>query len=111
MCEFKVYVNGMEMFKDIVEVSYFGDKLILTDILGERRELDSSMVVKVSVQNETLEISKNPLIGAVLRFLGRCEEVRRRGVYNVDVEKALEDIKAIGDNMVRDLWKTYFKKH
>lgn len=105
MCEFKVLVNGKEVFHDVIKVSYSGDRLLMTNVIGEGIELADAIISRIDVEREEIEVLQNPLVGGVLRFLVKYNEVKSRQSYDVELEGALEEAKAVGDQLLRQVWK------
>ena len=110
MCEFKVYLNNTEILEDVVRVKYVDGKMELTTVLGEKKELEDAMIIQVDVSKERLEVIQNSMIGALLKFLRLYDKVIREQKYHEELECALDDIKAIGDSLVRKTWKNYVKR-
>lgn len=58
MCEFRVFLDGEEVFEDVVHVRSHGSKVVLRNILGESREVSDCRVVEVDVPSERLILSR-----------------------------------------------------
>lgn len=54
MCEFKVVVDGEEIFEDVVYARVAGNAVILRNILGQTKEIKSMKIVEVDVTSERL---------------------------------------------------------
>lgn len=57
MCEFKVFINGDVVFKDVVYARADGNKVIVKDILGDTREFENHRIVEVNVNTVSLILS------------------------------------------------------
>ena len=72
MCEFKVSdeINNSQLAEEIVIISYSEDKkLLLKDILGDSKELDSALIYDVNTLNQTCKILQHKLIKPFLKLL------------------------------------------
>jgi len=58
MCEFKVFLEGKEVFQDVVHVKMEGKNLILRDVMGVTRSIPNSRVVEIDVASEKLVLEK-----------------------------------------------------
>lgn len=54
MCEFKVLLDGKEVFEDAVYVKASGGTIILRNVLGETREFTGCRIAEVNVNAEKL---------------------------------------------------------
>jgi len=57
MCEFDLVVGGKVVFKDVVYAKADGDKVIVRDLLGERREYMNHRIEEVNVNATRLVLS------------------------------------------------------
>ncbi len=57
MCEFKVFLDGKEVFEDVVHAKSNGGKVILNNILGEAKEFNNCLISEVDVVSERLVLS------------------------------------------------------
>ncbi|MEM2094751.1 MAG: CooT family nickel-binding protein [Candidatus Bathyarchaeia archaeon] len=58
MCEFKVKLNGKQVFEDAIYAKESSGVLILKNILGETRELKKCRIVELDVQKEELILAE-----------------------------------------------------
>lgn len=107
MCEFKVFIrNGeaKEVCSDVVYVKVDGGTIVLKDVLGRRETVPSAIIEEVDVRSETLKLRRNSIIGKLLAFLSKYDELTSIGVYSEEIEKLWENVKGEGDAMVKRLW-------
>jgi predicted RNA-binding protein len=57
MCEFKVILNGKEVFKDVVYAKVENETVIVRDVIGEPREFRNCKIVEVDVNKTRLVLS------------------------------------------------------
>jgi predicted RNA-binding protein len=57
MCEFKVILNGKEVFKDVVYAKVENETVIVRDVIGESREFRNCKIVEVDVNKTRLVLS------------------------------------------------------
>ena len=57
MCEFKVFLDGKKVFEDAVYAEDSGGKIILKNILGERKELENCQIAAVNVPFERIVLT------------------------------------------------------
>jgi len=57
MCEFKVILNGKEVFKDVVYAKVENGTVIVRDVIGESREFRNCKIVEVDVNKTKLVLS------------------------------------------------------
>ena len=57
MCEFKVTLDGKNVFDDVVYAKVDGKKVILKDILGATKELKNCRIIEVDVNSTRLILS------------------------------------------------------
>jgi predicted RNA-binding protein len=58
MCEFKVILEGKEVFKDVVYAKMERGKVILRDVLGESLQLSNCRITEVDVNSTRLVLSR-----------------------------------------------------
>ena len=58
MCEFKVFLEGKEVFQDVVYVRMEGNNLILRDVMGVTRSIPNSKIVEIDVASEKLILER-----------------------------------------------------
>ncbi|MHA1803120.1 MAG: CooT family nickel-binding protein [Promethearchaeota archaeon] len=74
MCEFKVFnkENKDQIAEDVVIVEYTKKNvLILKDVLGIPKKMDSALIRSVNTLNQTLIIQQDPLIQDFLNLLDK----------------------------------------
>ncbi|MEM2676856.1 MAG: CooT family nickel-binding protein [Candidatus Bathyarchaeia archaeon] len=49
MCEFKVILDGKEVWNDVVYAKAEGNKVVLKDVAGQSREFKNCKIVEVDV--------------------------------------------------------------
>jgi predicted RNA-binding protein len=57
MCEFKVFLDGKEVFKDVVYAKVEDGKVTVRDIIGESREFRNCKIVEIDVNNTRLVLA------------------------------------------------------
>jgi len=57
MCEFKVILNGKEVFKDVVYAKVENETVIVRDVIGDSREFRNCKIVEVDVNKTRLVLS------------------------------------------------------
>lgn len=57
MCEFKVILNGKEVFKDVVYAKVENETVIVRDVIGETREFRNCNIVEVDVNATRLVLA------------------------------------------------------
>ncbi len=58
MCEFKVILNGKEVFKDVVYAKAEDGTVTVRDVIGESKEFKNCKITEVDVNNTRLVLSK-----------------------------------------------------
>lgn len=58
MCEFRVYLGGKEVFRDVIYAKQEGDILLLRDVLGDARKLPGTMISEVDVSASTMVLGE-----------------------------------------------------
>lgn len=58
MCEFKVILNGKEVFKDVVCAKVENETVTVRDVIGESKEFRNCKIVEVDVNTTKLVLSK-----------------------------------------------------
>ncbi len=59
MCEFKVFLNGKEVFKDVIYAKVEDGKVTVRDVIGESREFKNCKIVEIDVNNTRLVLALN----------------------------------------------------
>lgn len=54
MCEFKVILDGEEVFRDAVYAKAYDGKVLVKDVIGETREFQNCRIITVDVNNAQL---------------------------------------------------------
>lgn len=57
MCEFKVILNGKEVFKDAVYAKMESNNVVVKDVLGESREFKNCKIIEIDVNSTSLVLS------------------------------------------------------
>lgn len=57
MCEFKVILDGEEVFRDVVYAKAYDEKVMVRDVIGETREFQNCRIITVDVNNAQLILS------------------------------------------------------
>ncbi|MCS7115003.1 MAG: CooT family nickel-binding protein [Nitrososphaerota archaeon] len=58
MCEFKVFLNGKEVFKDVVYAKAENGKVLVRDVIGESREFKNCKIVEIDVNKTRLVLAQ-----------------------------------------------------
>ncbi len=113
MCELHVYLRRPGSSSKIAsEVIYAGadrGALVVRDIVGSTKKFEDIMISEIDISHERMELRESPVLGPVLEFISTYDECLSKGRYERNIEVRWEEVKARGDQMVRDLW-TKFKK-
>lgn len=59
MCEFKVFLEGKEVFQDVIYAKVEGKDLILRDVMGETRRIPNSRIIEMDVATTRLVIERS----------------------------------------------------
>jgi len=57
MCEFKVFLDGDVVFKDVIYVKMESNNVFVRDVLGESRKFKNCKIVEVDVSSTRLVLS------------------------------------------------------
>ncbi|MCS7124820.1 MAG: CooT family nickel-binding protein [Candidatus Bathyarchaeota archaeon] len=57
MCEFKVILNGKEVWNDVVYAKVEGNKVILKDVAGQSKEFKNCKIIEVDVNTTRLVLA------------------------------------------------------
>jgi len=57
MCEFKVILNGKEVWNDVVYAKVDGNKVILKDVAGQLKEFENCKIMEVDVNATRLVLA------------------------------------------------------
>jgi len=57
MCEFKVILNGKEVWNDVVYAKVEGGKVILRDVAGQSKEFKNCKIIEVDVNATKLVLA------------------------------------------------------
>jgi predicted RNA-binding protein len=57
MCEFKVILNGKEVWTDVVYAKAEGGKVILKDVAGQSKEFKNCKIIEVDVNTTKLVLA------------------------------------------------------
>ncbi|RJS89392.1 CooT family nickel-binding protein [Candidatus Bathyarchaeota archaeon] len=58
MCEFKVFLEGKEIFRDVIYAKMVGEDLVLRDVMGEVRRFPNSRIAEMDVASARLVIER-----------------------------------------------------
>lgn len=113
MCELDVYVKRPDSSEKIAsEVIYAGvrdGRLVVRDIVGSEKKFENSMISELDINRERLELIESPIFRTVLEFIAAYEDSVSKGRYQSGLQDRWEDVKACGDQMVRNLWSKFEK--
>ncbi|NWG08871.1 MAG: CooT family nickel-binding protein [Nitrososphaerales archaeon] len=114
MCEFKVFSRRgekeQEVAEDIVYAKASDKYVILRDILGLAIKIPGAVIDEVDVGSEILKLSASPIILKLNKFLKTCDRCKADRVYSDELEALWNEVKASGDEAVRELWKKYGRR-
>ncbi len=109
MCEFTVILHedGVEnqVAEDVVRTTYQNGELVLMDVLGDRVSVGGALIKEIDVGSKTLRIQRHEILKSFIKFLEIYEKCKEREVSKENLEKAWENIKSIGDAMVKEIAK------
>lgn len=77
MCEFKIIRKNddSQLAEDIVVISYDNDnKLVLKDIIGLGKTLDSALILEVNTLNQKTVILENPIVKDFINLLVKLND-------------------------------------
>ncbi|MEM1565971.1 MAG: CooT family nickel-binding protein [Candidatus Bathyarchaeia archaeon] len=57
MCEFKVILNGKEVWSDVIYAKVEGNKVILKDVAGQSKEFKNCKIMEVDVNSTRLVLA------------------------------------------------------
>jgi predicted RNA-binding protein len=57
MCEFKVILNGKEVWNDVVYAKAEGGKVTVRDVSGQTKEFKNCKIIEVDVNNTRLVLA------------------------------------------------------
>jgi predicted RNA-binding protein len=57
MCEFKVILDGKEVFKDVIYAKLENNNVIVKDVIGKSKELKNCKIIEVDVNTTRLVLS------------------------------------------------------
>lgn len=57
MCEFKVILNGKEVFNDVVYAKAEGGKVLVKDVAGQTKEFKNCRIIEVDVNTTRLVLA------------------------------------------------------
>lgn len=111
MCEFRVVSKTdkgeQDVGEDIVHVRVSDGAVELKDILGVTSTVNEAMIEEVDVKSEVLKLVASPLLPKLHRFLEAYRKCEAEKAYSEDVENLWNEVKAFGDETIRNLWKKY----
>lgn len=62
MCEFKVLLDGKEVFEDAVYAKSDDGKITLKNVLGETKEFSNCQIAEINVNSERLVLTSIALV-------------------------------------------------
>ncbi|MFX1488360.1 MAG: CooT family nickel-binding protein [Promethearchaeota archaeon] len=77
MCEFKIIRKNddSQLVEDIVVISYDNDnRLVLKDIIGLGKTLDSALILEVNTLNQKTVILENPIVNGFINLLVKLND-------------------------------------
>lgn len=77
MCEFKIIRKNDDshLVEDIVVISYDNDnRLVLKDIIGLGKTLDSALILEVNTLNQKTVILENPIVKDFINLLVKLND-------------------------------------
>jgi predicted RNA-binding protein len=114
LCEFKVFrkmgEKEQEVAEDIVYAKVSDEYVILRDILGSAIKIPGAVIEEVDVGSEILKLSASPIIYKLKKFLKACDTYEADRAYSDELEALWDEVKASGDEAVRELWNKYGKR-
>ena len=57
MCEFKVFLDGDVVFRDVIYAKMESNNVVVRDVLGESRKFKNCKIVEVDVSSTCLVLS------------------------------------------------------
>jgi predicted RNA-binding protein len=57
LCEFNIILKGEVMFKDVVYAKTEGNKVIVKNVLGEKREFNNCKIIEVDANSTRLVLT------------------------------------------------------
>jgi predicted RNA-binding protein len=57
LCEFKVILNGEEVFKDVVYAKAVNGKVTVRDVLGQSKEFENAKIIEVDIDAARLVLA------------------------------------------------------
>lgn len=111
MCEFRVSVSSAEkdevVAEDVVSAKLEKDEMLLYDVLGSVKRVRSTIIKELDVAKEAMVLEEVPMLAQLLSFLEAYRFCLKNGKYTDEVEKRWEELKALGDEMIKSLWRMY----
>lgn len=108
MCELDVYLKRLDsnekVASEIIHAETEHSALVLRDILGSTKKFERSIISGIDINRERMQLRESPILGAALDFISAYEDCLSAGKYDADLQDRWEEVKARGDQMVRDLW-------
>jgi len=59
VCEFKVYLGGEQVMRDVVYAEERGGSVLLRTVLGEERLVEGCRILQVDVEKEVLRLARS----------------------------------------------------
>lgn len=99
MCEFKVKdkSDGSQLAEDIVVLSYSNEQtLLLKDILGSSKELDSALIYDVDTLDQTCTLIQHPIVNSFLTVLKKISQNKANAS---DIDRLQEKLELVKENL------------
>ena len=113
MCELDVYVKRADSSSKVAsEVTYARAEygaLAVRDVFGSTKKFESAIISEIDINRERMELRESPILGSILQFISACDDCLSTGKYETDVQDRWEEVKARGDQMIRNLWIKFEK--
>jgi len=108
MCELDVYLmrhdSNAKVASEIIYAEAEHGALVLKDIVGSTKKFEGSIISGIDINHERMQLKESPMLATVFDFVSAYERCLSEGRYDTDLQNRWEEVKARGDQMVRDLW-------
>jgi predicted RNA-binding protein len=108
MCELDVYLtrqdSNAKVASEIIYAATEHGTLVIRDIVGSTKKFEGSIISGIDINHERMQLKESPILATVLDFISVYEECLSKGTYDAGLQDHWEEVKARGDQMVRDLW-------
>ncbi len=111
MCEFKVSLKAgsveRKVAEDIVAASLEGEEFVVRDVLGSAKRFKGVFISRVDVGKEVMTLTEMPVMSEILSFIQLYDLCKEKGEYQEEIESKWAAVKAVGDELIRSLWKKH----